>query len=98
MGRFVPVGIRGVRALVSLVSLGAILGLLLVGLPAASAQTANDILVPSGYQVGVFASGFTAATAMDRAPNGDLYVLDSGSGFGFDANGPQPAIKIWRVS
>ena len=44
MGRFSPGGTRGVRALVSLVSLGATLGLLLVGLPAASAQTANDIL------------------------------------------------------
>ena len=94
MFRIVPVGTRGVRAVLSL---GAVLGLVLVGLPAASAQTANDILVPSGYQVGVFASGFTAATAMDRAPNGDLYVLDSGSGFGFDANGPQPSIKIWKV-
>ena len=94
MLRIVSVGTRGVRAAVLL---GAVMGLVLVGLPAASAQTGNDILVPAGYQVGVFASGFTAATAMDRAPNGDLYVLDSGSNFGFDANGPQPLIKVWKV-
>jgi plastocyanin/glucose/arabinose dehydrogenase len=77
----------------------AMLAILLVGRPSASAQTtANDILVPSGYQVREFATGFTGPTAMDRGPTGDLYVLDSGASFGFDPNGSQPAVKIWRVS
>jgi plastocyanin/glucose/arabinose dehydrogenase len=90
---------RPARRCAGLLSAGAAaLGLVLMGLPAASAQTANDILVPSGYQVREFATGFTAATAMDRGPTGDLYVLDSGSGFGFDPNGAQPPVKIWRVS
>ena len=49
-----------------------------------------------GNQLGL--AGWDAAAAMDRGPSGDLYVLDSGAGFGFDANGPQPAVKIWKVS
>src|SRR5690349_25026127 len=64
----------------------------------ASAQTAgSDILMPSGYQISQFATGFTAATAFDRAPNGDLYVVDSGSGFGFAPGTPPPNVKIWKV-
>jgi plastocyanin/glucose/arabinose dehydrogenase len=74
------------------------LGLVLVGLPQAAAQTANDILVPPGYQVAQYATGFTAATAFDRAPNGDLYVLDSGAGFGTSPGGTPPSVKIWKVS
>jgi len=77
---------------------GASLAVLLVGLPPATAQSANDILAPSGYQVTQFATGFTAATAFDRAPNGDLYVLDSGSNFGFPQSAPPPNVKIWKVS
>jgi glucose/arabinose dehydrogenase len=77
---------------------GAALSIVLVGLPQAAAQSENDILVPSGYQITQFATGFTAATAMDRAPNGDLYLLDSGSGFGFGQGTPAPAVKIWKVS
>jgi plastocyanin/glucose/arabinose dehydrogenase len=74
------------------------LAVVLVGLPQAAAQSANDILAPSGYQVSQFATGFTGATAIDRAPNGDLYVLDSGSGFGFAQGTPQPNVKIWKVT
>jgi plastocyanin/glucose/arabinose dehydrogenase len=76
---------------------GASLAIVLVGLPQAAAQGANDILLPSGYQVAQFATGFTAATAMDRAPNGDLYVLDSGSNFGFAQGAPAPNVKVWKV-
>jgi plastocyanin/glucose/arabinose dehydrogenase len=78
--------------------MGASLAVVLVGLPQAAAQGANDILVPSGYQVSQFATGFTGATAFDRAPNGDLYVLDSGSGFGFAQGTPAPNVKIWKVT
>src|SRR5438105_11163175 len=71
--------VRARSARVGLV-VGAVVALVLVGLPPAAAQTANDILVPSGYQITQLATGFTSATAFDRAPNGDLYVLDSGAG------------------
>lgn len=81
-----------------LVVVGASVGLVLAGLPPVAAQTGNDILTPGGYQITQFASGFTAATAFDRAPNGDLYVVDSGSGFGFPPSAPQPAVKVWKVS
>jgi len=68
-------------------------------LPSAAAQQAsNDILVPSGYQVAQFATGFTSPTAFDRAPNGDHYVVDSGSGFGYAQGTPVPNVKIWKVS
>jgi plastocyanin/glucose/arabinose dehydrogenase len=77
---------------------GASLALLLVMLPQAAAQQGSDILLPAGYQVKQFATGFTAATAMDRAPNGDLYVLDSASGFGFPPGSPPPPIQVWRVT
>lgn len=79
---------------------GLALSLVVPGLQLAEAQAggSNDILVPAGYQISQFASGFTAATAFDRAPNGDLYVLDSGSGFGFPSTGPQPTVKVWKVS
>jgi plastocyanin/glucose/arabinose dehydrogenase len=77
---------------------GASLAIVLVGLPQAAAQSANDILAPSGYQVTQFATGFTSATAFDRAPNGDLYVLDSGANFGFSQGTPVPNVKIWKVS
>jgi plastocyanin/glucose/arabinose dehydrogenase len=76
----------------------AALGLVFASLPPVAAQTGNDILVPGGYQVTQFASGFTGATAFDRAPNGDLYVLDSGSGFGYAQGAPAPAVKVWKVS
>ena len=76
----------------------AALAVVLVGLPQAAAQGANDILVPSGYQISQFATGFTGATAFDRAPNGDLYVLDSGAGFGFAQGTPAPNVKIWKVA
>jgi plastocyanin/glucose/arabinose dehydrogenase len=79
--------------------IGLVLSVALPGLQLALAQgQGNDILAPSGYQISQFASGFTAATAFDRAPNGDLYVLDSGSGFGFPPSGPQPTVKVWKVS
>ena len=77
---------------------GLALGVVLVGLPPVAAQTANDILVPDGYQVSQYATGFTAATAFDRAPNGDLYVLDSGAGFGTPRGGTPPNVKVWKVS
>src|SRR5919205_1667883 len=74
-----------------------ITGLVLASLPPVAAQTGNDILLPSGYQVSQYATGFTSATAFDRAPNGDLYVLDSGAGFGYQGQEPPP-IKVWKVS
>ena len=95
MDRIGPVGNVGFRFVIVA---GIVLSLALPGLQLAFAQGGNDILVPSGYQVSQFASGFTAATAFDRAPNGDLYVVDSGSGFGFPPSGPQPTVKIWKVS
>jgi plastocyanin/glucose/arabinose dehydrogenase len=77
---------------------GASLGLVLAGLPPVAAQTGNDILTPSGYQVTQFATGFTSATALDIAPNGDLYVLDSGAGFGYQQGAAVPKVKVWKVS
>jgi glucose/arabinose dehydrogenase len=76
-------------------------GIVLVGLLSAvasgvAAQNAPDILVPSGYQVREFASGFSATIAASVAPSGDLYVLNSGfPGF---APGPPGPVQIWKVS
>jgi plastocyanin/glucose/arabinose dehydrogenase len=76
----------------------AAVALVLAGLPPVAAQTGNDILTPSGYQVSQLASGFSSATAFDLAPNGDLYVLDSGASFGYPKDAQPPAIKVWKVS
>ena len=85
----------GVRALLVV---GASLGLVLSALPPVAAQTSNDILTPSGYQINQFASGFTSATAFDRLPNGDFYVLDSGANFGYPQGAQPPSVKVWKVS
>ena len=95
MSRVDPLRRYGFR-IASVVGLS--LGVVLVGLPPVAAQTTNDILAPPGYQVTQYATGFTAATAFDRAPNGDLYVLDSGAGFGAPAGSTPPNVKIWKVS
>ncbi|MBV9543798.1 MAG: cupredoxin domain-containing protein [Chloroflexi bacterium] len=74
------------------------LGIVLAGLPPVAAQTSSDILAPDGYQVTQYASGFTSTTAFDRAPNGDLYVVDSGANFGYPPGAQLPSVKIWKVS
>jgi plastocyanin/glucose/arabinose dehydrogenase len=78
-------------------SLGATLALFAAGLPIASAQQANDIVVPSGYQVREVASGLGAAIASSVAPNGDLYVLASGFP-GFEAGAKPGPVEIWKVT
>ncbi len=61
----VPRPMRRVRALLAL---GATIALVGTGLPAASAQQGNDVVVPNGYQVREFASGLGAAIAASVAP------------------------------
>jgi glucose/arabinose dehydrogenase len=61
----------------------------------AQAQSAPDVVVPPGYQISEFASGFSAAIAASVAPNGDVYVLNSGfPGFSGGAPGPVQISKI----
>ncbi|HEY3058133.1 MAG TPA: plastocyanin/azurin family copper-binding protein [Chloroflexota bacterium] len=81
----------------ALLTLGATVALIGTGLPAASAQQGNDVVVPNGYQVREFATGLGAAIAASVAPNGDVYVLSSGfPGF---AAGAQPGpVEIWKIS
>lgn len=51
--------------------------------------------VPEGFSVRVFASGLTQPRIVRRAPNGDMFVAESGSGrvlvFPGNATGPTPA-------
>ncbi len=90
---------NAIRRRHTVISVGASLALVvaMVGLPVASAQQANDIVVPSGYQVRELASGLGAAIASSVAPNGDLYVLSSGfPGF---SGGAQPSPpQIWKIT
>ena len=67
------------------------------GLPVASAQQTNDVVVPSGYQVRELASGLGAAIASSVAANGDLYVLSSGFP-GFSADLTPGPVEIWKIS
>jgi plastocyanin/glucose/arabinose dehydrogenase len=79
-------------------ALGASLALVAtLGLPAADAQQANDVVVPNGFQVREFASGLGAAIAASVAPNGDLYVLSSGFP-GFSGNNPPGPVMIWKIA
>src|SRR5207245_11598784 len=70
----------GVRVLLVV---GASLGLVLSALPPVAAQTSNDILTPSGYQINQVASGFTRAHAFGRLANGDFCVLDFRANVGY---------------
>jgi plastocyanin/glucose/arabinose dehydrogenase len=92
------VDVRWARGIGVGVVAGASLGLVVAGLPPVAAQTSNDILAPDGYQVTQYATGFTSPTAFDRAPNGDLYVVDSGANFGYAQGAQIPNVKIWKVS
>jgi glucose/arabinose dehydrogenase/plastocyanin len=80
-----------------ILALGATLALFAPGLPFAAAQSANDVVVPSGYQVRELASGLGAAIASSVAPNGDVYVLSSGFG-GFEAGAKPGPVEIWKIS
>jgi hypothetical protein len=60
------------------------------------AQNAPDIVVPPGYQITEFASGLSAPIAASVAPNGDVYVLNSGSG---GVGGAAPTeVQVWKVT
>src|SRR5207237_6837384 len=75
----------------------AALAIMAIGLPAASAQQSNDIVVPSGYQVREFASGLGAAIASSVTPGGDIFVLASGFG-GFAADAKPGPVQIFKIS
>jgi glucose/arabinose dehydrogenase len=71
--------------------------LVAVDVAAEPAQAALDIVLPPGYTITEFASGFTSAIAMYFARNGDLYVLNSGFP-GFEPGLQLKPIEIWKVS